>query len=138
MAETPGLRHLGSKELPSTVWQPAVRSPQAAPKDGFHVLWRAYASLLSGARESLATVARWFGHSPPAITLGYYAHFMPEAGREGRTALDGPLGRAGRAVRRPILPRFSPGLIGGDSGACTTVKPTVDSKENDPWGLGKR
>ncbi|EMF53672.1 hypothetical protein SBD_5216 [Streptomyces bottropensis ATCC 25435] len=23
-------------------------------------------------------VARWLGHSAPAITLGYYAHFMPE------------------------------------------------------------
>jgi integrase len=39
------------------------------------------------------TVARWLGHSSPAITLGYYAHFMPEAGSKGRTALDGLLGR---------------------------------------------
>jgi len=30
-----------------------------------------------------------------AITLGYYAHFMPEAGSKGRTAIDGLLGERG-------------------------------------------
>ncbi|WP_328773050.1 hypothetical protein [Streptomyces sp. NBC_00286] len=44
-------------------------------------------------RELLhATLARWLGHSSPAITLGYYAHFMPEAGSKRRTAIDGLLG----------------------------------------------
>ncbi|MFE3886670.1 tyrosine-type recombinase/integrase [Streptomyces lydicus] len=66
---------------------------QAAPKDGFHVLRHTYASLLLEAGESVVTVARWLGHSSPAITLGYYAHFMPEAGSKGRTAIDGLLGR---------------------------------------------
>ncbi|MFF5364391.1 integrase [Streptomyces scabiei] len=47
------------------------------------------------AGESVVTVARWLGHSSPAITLGYYAHFMPEAGSKGRTAIDGLLGREG-------------------------------------------
>ncbi|MEW1723458.1 hypothetical protein [Streptomyces sp. NPDC093109] len=32
------------------------------------------------------------GHSSPAITLGYYAHFMPEAGSKGRAVVDGLLG----------------------------------------------
>lgn len=41
------------------------------------------------------TLARWLGHSSPAITLGYYAHFMPEAGSKGRTVIDGLLGKQG-------------------------------------------
>lgn len=36
----------------------------------------------------MVTLARRLGHSSPAITLGYYAHFMPEAGGKGRTAID--------------------------------------------------
>ncbi|MFC9430717.1 integrase [Streptomyces sp. NPDC056987] len=47
------------------------------------------------ARESVVTLARCLGHSSPAITLGYYAHFMPEAGSKGRTAIDGLLGEQG-------------------------------------------
>ncbi|MFF3408600.1 hypothetical protein ACFYW8_20790 [Streptomyces sp. NPDC002742] len=38
--------------------------------------------------EPVVTLARRLGHSSPAITLGYYAHFMPEAGGKGRTAID--------------------------------------------------
>ncbi|MEW2386758.1 site-specific integrase [Streptomyces venezuelae] len=74
---------------------------EAAPKDGFHVLRHTYASIMLEAGESVVTVARWLGHSSPAITLGYYAHFMPEAGSKGRTAIDGLLGRHGdpHAVR---------------------------------------
>ncbi|KPI19296.1 integrase family protein [Actinobacteria bacterium OK006] len=56
----------------------------AAPKDGFHVLRHTYASITLEAGEPVVTSARWFGHSSPAITLGYYAHFMPEAGSKGR------------------------------------------------------
>ncbi|WP_248003226.1 tyrosine-type recombinase/integrase [Streptomyces mirabilis] len=68
---------------------------EAAPKGGFHVLRHTYASIMPEAGESVVTVARWLGHSSPAITLGYYAHFMPEAGSKGRTAIDGLLGRQG-------------------------------------------
>lgn len=64
----------------------------AAPKDGFHVLRHTYASIMLEAGESVVTLARWLGHSSPAITLGYYAHFMPEAGSKGRGTLDGLLG----------------------------------------------
>lgn len=53
------------------------------PKDGFHVLRHTCASIMLEAGESVGTVARWLGHSSPAITLGYYAHFMPEAGSKG-------------------------------------------------------
>ncbi|WP_405735173.1 site-specific integrase [Streptomyces sp. NBC_01537] len=68
---------------------------EAAPKDGFHVLRHTYASVMLEAGESVVTLARWLGHSSPAITLGYYAHFMPEAGSKGRTVIDGMLGRQG-------------------------------------------
>lgn len=68
---------------------------EAAPKGGFHVLRRTYASIMPEAGESVVTLARWLGHSSPAVTLGYYAHFMPEAGSKGRTAIDGLLGREG-------------------------------------------
>ncbi|WP_420718972.1 tyrosine-type recombinase/integrase [Streptomyces sp. NRRL S-646] len=67
----------------------------AAPKDGFHVLRHTYASTMLEAGESVVTLARWLGHSSPAITLGYYAHFMPEAGSKGRSAIDGLLGERG-------------------------------------------
>lgn len=61
------------------------------------------ASLMPEAGESVVTLARWLGHSSPAITLGYYAHFTPEAGRKGRTAIDGLLGERGNreAGRNP-------------------------------------
>ncbi|MEU2431960.1 site-specific integrase [Streptomyces sp. NPDC007861] len=67
----------------------------AAAKDGFHVLRHTYASIMLEAGESVVTLARWLGHSSPAITLGYYAHFMPEAGSKGRGTIDGLLGERG-------------------------------------------
>ncbi|MEF9901984.1 integrase [Streptomyces sp. P9-A2] len=54
-----------------------------------------YASIMLEAGESVVTLARWLGHSSPAVTLGYYAHFMPEAGSKGRTMIDGLLGEQG-------------------------------------------
>ncbi|MFD8957188.1 tyrosine-type recombinase/integrase [Streptomyces anulatus] len=71
----------------------------AAPKDGFHVLRHTYASIMLEAGESVVTLARWLGHSSPAITLGYYAHFMPEAGSKVRGAIDGLLGKCGASAR---------------------------------------
>ncbi|MGW7489166.1 integrase [Streptomyces sp. NPDC054786] len=63
------------------------------------------------AGEPVVTSARWLGHSSPTVTLGYYAHFMPEAGSKGRTAIDGLLGGDGGAACQSKLPRFSPGLV---------------------------
>jgi integrase len=85
---------------------------EAAPQDGFHVLRHTFASIMLEAGESVVTVARWLGHSSPAITLGYYAHFMPEAGSKGRTAIDGLLGRTGSSMPNEtpqILPTADPG-----------------------------
>nr|WSZ13690.1 hypothetical protein OH837_10400 [Streptomyces canus] len=42
-------------------------------------------------------LARWLGHSSPTITLDYYAHFMPEAGRQGA--------RGHRCPARPLRRR---------------------------------
>jgi len=87
---------------------------EAAPKDGFHVLRHTYASIIMEAGESVVTLARWLGHSSPAVTLGYYAHFMPEAGSKGRTALTDCSG--GREICMPvetpqILPRGDRGRL---------------------------
>lgn len=82
-------------------------------------------------------VARWLGHSSPVITLGYYAHFMPEAGSKGRTAIDGPLGRQGDLYASTKLPRFSPGLMTGNSRSWVPSRPTVDCKVNEVDGLRK-
>ncbi|MFM9695006.1 hypothetical protein [Streptomyces europaeiscabiei] len=43
---------------------------EAAPKDGFPRA-ATYTSIMPEAGESVVTVARWLGHSSPAITLGY-------------------------------------------------------------------
>ncbi|MFE1895069.1 tyrosine-type recombinase/integrase [Streptomyces yangpuensis] len=76
----------------------------AAPKDGFHVLRHTYASIMLEAGESVVTLARWLGHSSPAITLGYYAHFMPEAGAKGRGTIDGLLGEQEERLARRNSP----------------------------------
>ncbi|MGW4877644.1 hypothetical protein ACWEPI_13890 [Streptomyces sp. NPDC004262] len=74
------------------------------------------------AGESVVTVARWLGHSSPSITLGYYAHFMPEAGSKGRQSTDCQGGREIRmAFETPqILPRADgrPSPLPGTLRAC--------------------
>ncbi len=78
---------------------------QAAPRDGFHVLRHTYASVMLEAGESVVTVARWLGHSSPAVTLGYCAHVMPEAGTKGRAVLDGLLDSRRPGGDSPDSPR---------------------------------
>ncbi len=74
-----------------------------------------WASIMSEAGEAVVALVRWLGHSSPAITLGYYAHFMPEAGSKGRGTIDGLLGERGGSAagrhspdspqrRRPAIP----------------------------------
>jgi integrase len=117
-----------------------------APKDGFHVLRHTCASLMLEAGESVVTLARWLGHCSPAITLGYYAHFMPEAGsrkpeagsrkqganRHRRTARG-----AGRTACRPKLPRLSTGPMTGNSRYRAPLVTVVDFKVEETGGLGK-
>ncbi|WP_432016822.1 hypothetical protein [Streptomyces hydrogenans] len=64
------------------------RALGGVPQDGFHALRHTYASVILEAGESVVTLARRLGHSGPTITLDHYAHFMPEAGGKGRTAVD--------------------------------------------------
>lgn len=97
------------------------------------MLRRVYASIMLEAGESVVTPARWLGHSSPAVTLGYYAHFMPEAGSEGRTAIGGLLG-TGRACR-PKLRRFCPGPSGEVFPDCTALELAVKCKAIELWGL---
>jgi integrase len=59
------------------------------------VLRHTYVSIMLEAGESVVTLARWLGSSSPTVTLGYYAHFKPEAGSKGRIVIDGLLGRQG-------------------------------------------
>ncbi|MFJ3141625.1 hypothetical protein ACIPJM_04135 [Streptomyces halstedii] len=109
----------------------------AAPQDGSHVLGHTYASIMPEAGASVVTLARWLGHSSSAITLGYYAHFMPEAGSKGRGTTDGRLGERGERLadrdspdsprrRRPVIPASAPRRGG-----------TVTCKAEEMGGLGK-
>ncbi|MEU9154200.1 tyrosine-type recombinase/integrase [Streptomyces sp. NPDC048417] len=108
---------------------------EAAPKDGFHVLRHTYASIMLEAGESVVTLARWLGHSSPAVTLGYYAHFMPEAGSKGRTAIDGLLERE---TRMPVeTPQILPRADWGDFPGGTALELTVECKAHELWGLGR-
>ncbi|MFI1886063.1 tyrosine-type recombinase/integrase [Streptomyces jumonjinensis] len=92
------------------VWKPALAAIGVIPmrekgkrwqvsrKDGFHVLRHTYASIILEAGESVVTLARWLGHSSPTITLDHYAHFIPDAGTKGRSAVNSWLGEAGENI----------------------------------------
>ncbi|MEU9734119.1 site-specific integrase [Streptomyces sp. NPDC048002] len=92
------------------VWKPALAAAgvisvrktgerwAVSRKDGFHVLRHTYASVILEAGESVVTLARWLGHASPTITLDFYAHFMPEAGGKGRSAIDTLFNRNAQAV----------------------------------------
>ncbi|MFI2781455.1 hypothetical protein [Streptomyces sp. ALB3] len=88
------------------------------------------------AGESVVTVTRWLGHSSPAITLGYYAHCMPEAGGKGRGTIDGLLGEGGTSACWSKLPGFSPAPSTGGSRRAPQ-EPSVDGKAEEMGGLGK-
>ncbi|MGA5330994.1 tyrosine-type recombinase/integrase [Streptomyces griseoincarnatus] len=63
-------------------WEPS--------REMMHHRWRhTYASVQLGAGEDPVSVSHWMGHASIAITLEIYAHFMPDSGMKGRTAVDG-------------------------------------------------
>ncbi|MFJ7068633.1 integrase [Streptomyces sp. NPDC101115] len=66
------------------------------------MLRHTYASIILEAGESVVTLARWLGRSSPTITLDHYAHFMPEAGGQGRAAVDTLL---------RVVPEQTPGVL---------------------------
>lgn len=60
-----------------------------ASREMMHHRWRhTYASVQLGAGEDPISVSHWMGHASPDITLRIYAHFMPDRGNRGRTAVD--------------------------------------------------
>ncbi|WP_328913272.1 MULTISPECIES: tyrosine-type recombinase/integrase [unclassified Streptomyces] len=67
--------------MPSRVWEPSR-------EHGFHVLRHTYASVMLEAGESIVSLANWLGHSDLAFTLRTYAHFMPQAGARGLSAIE--------------------------------------------------
>ncbi|WP_326809300.1 MULTISPECIES: tyrosine-type recombinase/integrase [unclassified Streptomyces] len=114
----------------------------AAPQDGFHVLRHTYASTMLEAGESVVTLARWLGHSSPTITLDHYAHFMPEAGDRGRSAIDALLDGAetGAAEGDAADGRNSPETPQRRSGLIVEIgpqKPAVDLKAMPPYSLAE-
>lgn len=110
--------HFGNRISPATynnrVMKPALAAAGliAARKEGanwgwqpsremMHHRWRhTYASVQLGGGEDVISVSHWMGHASPDITFKIYAHFMPDRGLRGRTAVDawlesGPPIRAG-------------------------------------------
>jgi integrase len=60
-----------------------------ASREMMHHRWRhTYASVQLAAGEDVISVSHWMGHASPDITLKIYAHFMPDRGLRGRTAVD--------------------------------------------------
>lgn len=57
-----------------------------------HRFRHTYASVQLAAGEDIVSLSNWMGHASPEITLRVYAHFMPDDGRRGRTAVDAWLG----------------------------------------------
>lgn len=82
------------------VWKPAlVKMGLIKPRDEeagwepsrelmFHRCRHTYASVQLSAREDVVSLSHWMGHASPDITFKTYAHFMPDFGRRGRTAVD--------------------------------------------------
>lgn len=53
-----------------------------------HRFRHTYASVQLAAGEDAVAMSHWMGHASPEITLRVYAHFMPDRGQRGRTAVD--------------------------------------------------
>ncbi|ADI05635.1 putative phage integrase [Streptomyces bingchenggensis BCW-1] len=69
-------------------------------REKMHHRWRhTYASVQLAAGEDPVSLSHWMGHASPDITLKVYAHFMPDRGMRGRTAVDNWLEAA--TVLRP-------------------------------------
>ncbi|MCX5285988.1 site-specific integrase [Streptomyces sp. NBC_00198] len=63
-------------------------------REMMHHRWRhTYASVQLAAGEDPVSLSHWMGHASVTITLETYAHFMPDNGMRGRTAMDAWLER---------------------------------------------
>jgi len=54
----------------------------------FHRCRHTYASVQLRAGEDVVSLSHWMGHASPDITWKTYAHFMPDKGARGKTAVD--------------------------------------------------
>ncbi|MFI8535452.1 tyrosine-type recombinase/integrase [Streptomyces aquilus] len=80
-----------------------------ASREMMHHRWRhTYASVQLAAGEDPVAVALWLGHESPAITFKIYAHFIPNRGDRGRTAVDAWLTRVAAAQESQPLEIVSP------------------------------
>lgn len=88
MAWKPALHAIGlisAQDQEDDSWEPSRELM-------FHRNRHTYASVQLRAGEDVVSLSHWMGHSSPDITFKTYAHFMPERGRRGRTAVDAWLG----------------------------------------------
>ncbi|PJN00858.1 site-specific integrase [Streptomyces sp. CB01201] len=53
-----------------------------------HRFRHTYASVQLQAGEDPVSLSHWMGHASPETTFRIYAHFMPDRGQRGRTAID--------------------------------------------------
>ena len=100
-----------------------------------HVRPHTHASIMFGG-ESVVTLARWLGHPhrrSPSVTMFTSCRKPAARGAARWTVCWG----AGRPARRPILPRFSPAPLTGDSCLYAPEKYSVDCKAEEMGGLGK-
>jgi integrase len=61
---------------------------EASREKMFHRFRHTYASVQLHAGEDVVSLSHWMGHASPETTLRIYAHFMPDNGLRGRTAVD--------------------------------------------------
>ena len=79
---------VGSKEVVGSSRTRTFPVFEASREDMYHVCRHTFASVQLEAGESIVSVSQWLGHSSPSVTLQHYAHFMPDAGKRGRDAMD--------------------------------------------------
>jgi integrase len=101
LVTTTGGRPIHAGSFNTRSWKPALAAtgliPERESKDDrwepsrelmFHRCRHTYASVQLGAGEDVVSLSHWMGHASPDITFKTYAHFMPDNGRRGRTAVD--------------------------------------------------
>jgi integrase len=85
---------------------PAVAAAGLPKGTGLHALRHFYASVLIAARESIKVVSERLGHTNAAMTLGVYAHLMPDTEESTRKAVDDAL----NLPSAPIVPSAKPSV----------------------------
>lgn len=87
-----------SRQNMSAAWV-ITRKAAGLPDTTFHALRHTFASTLLANGISVKAVSKWLGHSDAAVTLGTYAHVMPDDDERGRAVIAG----AGERWTQPVL-----------------------------------